>query len=118
MFCDHVFWNIRNETLTIVSLESPKVFRLRGPVVLWWRKLVADENFTSIAGSLAVPVEELEQLFSVFASYGILPVGRFPGIGLEAGPWSWPGIGNLEMEVISDTPSEAYAAIVSGQGKD
>jgi hypothetical protein len=111
-FNEHIFTNARNGIVTIVSLESPVIFRLQGPLADCWWMVRAGKDFLSIAETLGAPQASLEELSMVLASYGFVTEPVSPAMRpLEAGPWMWSGLGTLTQEVLNEELIEAYASI-------
>ncbi len=117
-FCEHIFTNLRGETVTIVSLNSPQVFRLQGPLVTCWRNVLAGDDLVSLSQQLGVPTAEMEKLLAHFAALGLVeaPTSN-PRLVSELGPCEWPGIGTLTIELVSEELDTVFAAIAGDGSK-
>lgn len=108
---EHVFTSSRAGQVTLLSLQSDTVLRLRGPIVGVWTELLATGDLSAAAAQLGLSEQQLFPLLSALVHYGFaLAEARVPTQQHVADESiEWPGVGVMEVEVVTDKYGEAFA---------
>jgi hypothetical protein len=106
---DHVFTSTRAGQVTLLSLQSDTVLRIRGPVVEVWSDLInKGRDIHQAATQLGLHQDALVPLLAALAAHGFAAHDQ-PASTAVAESLSWDGVGTLEVEILGEQYGEAYA---------